>query len=114
MPRALPAPVRPVPAGVDPAYAAPTVDGDAVPAGCYVAVRNGSAADITVTAVTGGTTDGLAVADVPVVVPAGGERLIGPFGNRDLWVQPSGTTAGLVHLDYSAVASVTRAVVAVR
>lgn len=101
------------PAGTKVTYTAPTVEGDAVPPGCRVIVRNGSAAPVTVTVLTGGTVDGLAIADVgPTSIPAGEDWVFGPFTPRATFVQPSGADAGRVLLDYSAVASVTRAAVA--
>lgn len=113
MPRTLVNPQSPAPGGVQLAYTAPVIDGDAVPAGCKVLVRNGSAAEITVTVVTGGTQSGLAVADVgPVAVPAGADWSFGPFEPRETFVQPSGTEVGRVYINYSAVAGVTRAAVA--
>lgn len=65
-------------------------------------VTNGSGGDITVTAVTQQTVDGLAVADMAVVVPAGEARILGPW--------PTGTYNdgdGMVQITYSGVSSLT-------
>ncbi len=90
---------------------AANADGDAIMPGSVLHVVNGSAAPITVTVVTGGTAQGYAIADHPVVIPAGGGRLIGPIPGGDIWPQTSGATRGRIHVDYSAVASVTRGVI---
>lgn len=92
--------------GLDPAYTAAVVDGHAVdntdrP---FVHVKNGSGASVDVTVPTPGSQDGQALADLTVSVPAGGERMIGPFPGRT-FAQPDGT----VHVDLSAVTSVTLA-----
>lgn len=99
----------PSPAGITPAFTAVTVDGDAVATDVVLHVKNGGAAATDVTVVTGGTVDGLAVADVVVNIPAGQERLIGPFLNRDLYPQVGGPDAGRVYVTYSVITSVTRA-----
>lgn len=113
MPRVLVNPQTPGPGGAQLAFTAPTVDGDAVVPGCQVIVRNGSAGPITVTVVTGGKQSGLDIADIgPVSVAAGTDFVFGPFTPRETFVQPSGVDAGRVYLNYSAVASVTRAAVA--
>lgn len=113
MARTLVAPQAAGPAGTKIAYTAPVIDGDAVPPGCRVIVRNGSAAPVDVTVVTGGSANGYAIADVgPTSIPAGEDWVFGPFTPRDVFVQPSGAEAGRVHINYSAVASVTRAAVA--
>lgn len=114
MARAVVAPVLTNTKGSAVAFAAPTVDGDAVQPNSIVLVQNitsgATAASVTVTLVTGATQGGFDVADATVVVPAGQTLAIGPFG--PVFPQPAGPTRGLVHLDYSAPASVTRAVVA--
>lgn len=78
------------------------VDGNSVGFDAHRAlvVRNGSAAAINVTFPTVGTVDGLAVPNRVVAVAAGAERV---FRLSTLAVQPG----GVVHVDYSAVASVT-------
>lgn len=91
-------------AGLTPAFAAAAGGGDEfVNTGNeYVEVINGDATEKTVTVVTPGTVDGLAIADRPVVIAAGARAKIGPF--------PTGTynnSASKVQLTYSAVTSVT-------
>lgn len=91
----------------------PADEGDAVPPGCYLLVRNTTAAAIDVTIVTGGTRAGLAVADIgPQPVAAGAVHAFGPFTPREVFVQPTGTEAGRVHVNYSASAGVERTAVA--
>lgn len=68
-------------AGADTAGAAADVAGDSFPnAGQeFLLVKNGSAAPINVTLDIKASLDGAAVVDPVVAVPAGGERIIGPF-----------------------------------
>jgi hypothetical protein len=73
-------------------------------------VKNGSGSPINVTIVTTIQYAGLAVADVVVAVPAGGEKLIGPF-ERSIF-GGSGANRDLAEIDYSSTASVTRAALA--
>lgn len=90
-------------------YAAASAGGDKIDPGDHALhVKNASAAAVTVTVVTPGTVQGQPIGDVPVSVPAGGERFIGPFPKRDF-----AGADGLVDVTYSAVASVTVAVVRV-
>lgn len=97
--------------GLVPNKTAPTADGDVIDAGsCAVLVTNGSGAPINVTAQTPQTVAGLAVAELIVPVAAGATALIGPFP-RSTYGRPSGADKGRVYVDYSAQASVTRAVV---
>lgn len=111
MPRAMLGGVAPSgPAGVTLTWGAPTVDGDAVRPGNVLLVRNTSAGAITLTLVTGGTSGNYAVADPTVAVPAGATVAVGPFGQ--VFPQTSGTDAGWVYVDYSAVAGVERTVIA--
>lgn len=65
-------------------------------------VRNGSASPITVTFVTPGTSQGLAVEDVAVTVPAGADRYCSGFAD-DVFRN----TNGRVGVTYSAVTTVT-------
>jgi len=93
--------------GLEPTHNAADAGGDefANTGDEFIHVTNGSGGAITVTIETGGTVDGLAIADRTVSVPAGEERLIGPF--------PKSTYDdgdGLVQLTYSAVTSLTVAV----
>lgn len=94
--------VRPL--GVDLAGAACAGGGDAFAnSGQEVAIiKNASVSSITVTFVTQNTSDGLAVADQPVVIAAGETRSIGPF--------PQGIyndANGLVQMTYSGVTTLT-------
>lgn len=93
------------------ATAAASAGGDRVAPnsrGC-VLVANGGAGAVTVTVVTPGNTRyGQADPDVPVTVPAGASRLIGPFPQE--LADPADT---LVALTYSAVTSVTVAAIEV-
>jgi hypothetical protein len=105
------APQTSTPEGVVLDYAAPPADGDAVPPGCRVLLRNTSAGAITGTVVTGGTQAGLNVEDVAFSVAAGSNPCLGPFLPRETFAQPSGADAGRVLITYSAVAGLERAAV---
>lgn len=71
----------------------------------FVEVQNSSATVAhSVTIVTGGTSEGLAVADVVVPLPVSSRRLIGPFP-KETFDQPSGADRGRVYLNYSAAAA---------
>lgn len=97
--------------GLAPAMTAPTVDGDVIDSGATaVYVTNASGGSINVTAQTPATQAGLAVAEQIVAVAAGATKLIGPFP-KGTYGRPSGADVGRVYIDYSAQASVTRAVV---
>ena len=65
-------------------------------------VNNGSGSAVTVTVDTPGTVDGLAITDLTLSVPAGEDRIFGPFP-ADYYRQSDGS----VHVDFSAVTSVT-------
>lgn len=67
-------------------------------------VKNDDAASMDVTIVNPTTVDGLAVADLVVAVPAGEQRLIGPFP-PNLY-----NTDGFVQVDYSSDTDLTVAV----
>lgn len=99
-------------AGAAVAMAAASAGGDKVapnPRGALL-VTNDSGASITVTvAVPGNTQFGQAQPDVPVAVPAGESRLIGPLTNE----LADFTVDGLVAVTYSATASVTVAAIAI-
>lgn len=109
-----------VPGGLVPNYTAPAVspNGDVVDAGkVFVLVKNSSASSINVTVTATATVTGLAVGNMVVSVAAGAEEMIGPFpkqtfGQPNGANQSGGNDAGRVYVDYSAVASVTRAVIA--
>lgn len=91
--------------GLEPSYDAASSGGDefANTGAEFIHVKNGDGSPHTVTIETPNLVDGtLAIADRDVVVPAGEERMIGPF--------PVGTYNdgdGLVQLTYDAVTSVT-------
>jgi hypothetical protein len=92
--------------GLDPSYEAANTDGESVAndGRTFVHVDNASGGSINVTVVHPGTVDGLAVADLVVAVPAGEDRMIGPFPAR---FNQTGSDAGKLYVDFSAVASVT-------
>ena len=90
--------------------AATDTQGDAVRLTNKIWINNGSLASITVTLITGGTSEGLAVADPTVTITAGQAKLIGPF--PAVFGQPAGVDEGWVFIDYSAITSVTRACLA--
>lgn len=94
--------------GTAPTYSAADAAGDRVTPGegTFLHVKNASAAGITVTLVTPGTVDGLAVADrTSNSVAAGGEDFIS-LANAKLYR----SSDGLADLTWSATASVTFAV----
>lgn len=101
-------------AGLNPSFAAAVADGDVFDAGRVALwVENGSASTVTITIPTPTTVNGLAVAEAGGTVPAGGFRLFGPFP-RSVFGQPVGDAdAGRVHVDYSAVTDVTRALITI-
>lgn len=94
-------------AGLSPAFEPANVDGNAyeLRQARALRIRNGSAAAVNVTLPTPGTVDGLTIADRVIAVPAGADTVIA-LGRGDAYRQPDGT----VNVDYSAVASVTVAV----
>ena len=90
--------------GLTPALAAANADGSYVPndGRMFVDVEN-TGSETTVTVDTPGTVDGLAVANLAVVVPATtGKKRIGPFP-PDTYNQPDGT----IKITYSQVSGVT-------
>lgn len=100
-------------AGVAPALTGPPADGDIVDTGAVALwVDNGGAAPVTVTVPSPITYDGLDLEPLVVSVPAGGFRMIGPLPART-FAQPADAPVGANRalVDYSAVASVTRAVI---
>jgi hypothetical protein len=97
-------------AGLEPSYDAAAAGGDefANTGDEFIHVKNGDGSSHTVTIETPATVDGLAVADRDVAIPAGEERMIGPF--------PGSTYNdgdGMVQLTYDGVTSVTLAVLKV-
>lgn len=98
-------------AGLNPALTAPTVDGDSIPSGnVFLWVENASGGSITVTVQTPGNVQGLAIAEAGGPVPAGQRRLFGPFPKYLYGQDYLQSDAGMVRVDYSAFASVTRGV----
>lgn len=98
--------------GVAPTYAAASAGGDSFTPGdsTFLHVKNANAAACTVTFVTPGTVEGLAVADMTATVPAtNGDLMIGPLPAslfRD-------SADGLADVTWSVTASVTFSVLAV-
>ena len=93
-------------AGVVLATEPANVDGNSIKTGTLFQVTNGSAASINVTVVTPGLIDGdLAIPDRVIAVAAAATRLIGRLG--PVYHQSDGT----VHINYSAVTSVTVAAI---
>jgi len=93
-------------AGVAAAYTAAAGGGDKLTPDQYtfLHVKNGGGSSITVTIVTPrDALPNVAVADVAVSVPNGGERMIGPFPAEHF----AGLTDGLADITYSGVTSVT-------
>lgn len=111
MARALRVPEKVVPTGLQPTMTAPTVDGDMIPADgrTVLVVTNASGAPINVTAQTPRKVGGLDVAEniVPVAAGAVG-KMIGPFDAGTYGRPGSGADPGMVYIDFSAQASVTR------
>jgi hypothetical protein len=95
-------------AGLVPNFEAANVDGNSYPLrhGRALRVKNGSAGSINVTVPTPGTVDGLAIEQRIVPVVAGADATIA-LGRGDAYRQADGQA----HIDYSAVDSVTVAVV---
>lgn len=107
MPRTAITPQQVVAGGLEVSYEPANVDGNSISGASTrrdLTVKNGSAASINVTIPTPGTVDGLAIADRVVAVPAGAEMRIRTDG------RPYRQLGGAVHVDYSAVTSVTVAV----
>lgn len=101
------------PAGGDLTMGTPAVspNGDIVDLGSrnFLVVRNGSGAPITVTIDTTSTLAGLALPDRTVTVAAGAINII-PLSD-DYYEQLSGSDIRRGYVDYSAITTVTRAVV---
>ena len=93
--------------GLEPTYAACGAGGDEFvnEAGYFIHIKNGAGAPQTVTIATPVTTDGLAVADVAIAIPAGEERMIGPFATATF-----NDGDDKVQLTYSAVVTLTIAI----
>lgn len=86
-------------AGINLALAAAAAGGDTLPCetGTFLLAQNTTGAAITITAVTPGTTAGLAVADETINVPANGMICAGPFPSEVF----ADATDGQCHLTYS-------------
>jgi hypothetical protein len=98
-------------AGLVPVLTAATVNNDVIDAGAvFLQVANGSAGSISVTVNSPLTVDGLSVGPLVVAVAAGVTKLIGPFPVAT-FARAIAPDIGRVYVDYSAFASVTRAVV---
>jgi hypothetical protein len=69
----------------------------------FLHVKNGSGSEVTVTIASTAVVDGLAVADATVAVPAGEDRMIGPFSTT--------TFGSTVTVTFSATTSVTVAAI---
>jgi hypothetical protein len=114
MARSTPTPVTPTVAGTVVTMGAAPVDGDILPVGPNVAllVTNGGGSPITVTIQTTAEKAGLAVADAGGAVANGTSRIFGPFP-ASLFAQADDAVVGAnkVLVDYSAITSVTRAVI---
>ncbi|TDP97648.1 hypothetical protein [Labedaea rhizosphaerae] len=100
-------------AGLKPTLTAPTVDGDVVPVGrYYLAVVNAGSGAITVTVQTPEKVSGdLDVAERVVAVPVDPVPTLIPLSSTAYRRPIGGPDPGRAYVDYSAVASVTRAVV---
>jgi len=108
MARSTPSKLDPTPQGVAPTGLTPNADGDIVPVGATLVVRNGSVAPITVTIQSTYSRDGRELGDGGGSVPAGAYRVFGPIDGS--YRQPSDAVEGpsQVLVDYSAVATVDR------
>jgi hypothetical protein len=92
-------------AGLKPAYASAAGGGDTFEPGenVYLHAKNGSGGAITVTIVTPRKVIGADIADIAVAIPAGEEKLIGPFPAQHF----ADPTTGLASVTYSGVTSLT-------
>jgi hypothetical protein len=99
--------------GLLPSHTAVTADGDIVDVGKnFLSVINGGAGPITVTIQTPGVVDGdLAIADREVTVPVGTTPKLIPLTSPNYRQPADSVNAGRALVDYSAITSVTRAVV---
>jgi hypothetical protein len=96
-------------AGIAPTYNAASGGGDKFAPGrdTYVHIKNGGGGSITATFAVDLDVEDLAVADATVTVPAGAERIAGPFSAHLF----EDSADGLVHVAWSGTTSVTFAVV---
>lgn len=91
--------------GITPSYASAAAGGDefANPDGqAFYHIKNGGVSSVTVTFAAQATVDGLTVSDVAITVPAGEERIVGPFSRTYM-----NDANGRVQVTYSGVTSVT-------
>jgi len=95
--------------GLSPTFSAANADGNsfANDGDTFLYVKNGGASSITVTIITPAKEQGVDIEDITVTIAASGEKMIGPFPRR-LFNYTDG-----VHVDYSAVTSVTVAAIKV-
>ena len=94
--------------GIDPAYVPASSGGDSFPSPSgleMVSVKNGDTSPHDVILKLTKTIDGQSATNRTVTVPAGGERMIGPFPVGDYR-----NDSGNVEIDYSAITSITVAV----
>lgn len=105
-------------AGLTAAHTGPTVDGDVADIGSkvFLSVINGSGAPINVTVITPEVVDGdLGITDRVVAVPVGTTPKLIPLSSSHYRQTTASAVlpadVGRAYVDYSAVASVTRAVV---
>lgn len=107
MPRTAITPQRPAPVGQITYEAANALGNSFGPRdGRLAHVKNGSGASITLTITTPGTVDGLAIADRTATITAGTDQFVA-LGVGNAYLQSDGSA----WLDYSAVTSVTVAVI---
>jgi hypothetical protein len=108
--------LSPTPDGTVVAMTAPAAagagNGDAIPVGSCLLVDNASASVLTLTIKAARTYLGHTLSDTTATVAAGTTALLGPFPADPYGVQ-SGADVDRVHVEYSSVASVTRAVLSV-
>jgi hypothetical protein len=102
--------------GLEPTYTAATsgADGDVWQnegRRTFLHVKNGSGGSIDVTITTPNTVDGLAVADLVVAVPAGEERMIGPFPRIYEAYDTDNSIESAIQATYSSVTSLTVAAI---
>lgn len=102
-----------VQAGVVVTPTAANADGHWIDPDDILLVVNGAGAPITVTLVTPETRSGLAVADEAITVTNGTSKYIHvPKASQAPFLQPS-TNAGMIHVDFSAVTTITVAAIGV-
>lgn len=100
--------IKPTFAGVNLAPVAAAAGGDQFlnDGNVLIYVKNGGGSSINVTVTAPGTPGGLTITNPVVAVPAGGEKILGPFPP-----QYFNNASGFVNLTYSGVTSVTVAVI---